>query len=114
MKEKKKSKAEILQEIEREFATWDRIMKEGCSDPSWPDGTNLNLTRNHIIYWYRKLSEASSSPVQLSMFEAGFDLRGLRQIPPEVPMDYMVKGGKYAETREPRLRSLGHNLVYDF
>lgn len=113
MKKKPQSKDEILQEIERDFARWDQIMKEGCADPSWPDGVNLNLKRNHIIYGYRKLLDATTAQIQLSLFEAGFDLQGLRPVPPEVPQNFMVKDGKYIESRAPRLRSFGYELVYE-
>ena len=113
MKMKPQTEADILKEIERDFAQWDRIMKEGSSDPSWPDGVNLNLKRNHIIYGYRKLREATSAQIQLSLFEAGFDLQGLRPVPPEVPQNFMVKDGKDIESRAPRLRSFGYELVYE-
>lgn len=35
--------------IIRERATWNHINENGCNDPFWPDGCNMNLTRNHII-----------------------------------------------------------------
>ena len=33
-----------------EYIRWKRIFNEGCNDPSWEDGVNINLTRNHILY----------------------------------------------------------------
>lgn len=33
-----------------EYRRWKQIFDEGCSDPSWEDGVNINLTRNHILY----------------------------------------------------------------
>ena len=35
--------------IIRERAAWTFNNENGCNDPFWPDGCNLNLTRNHII-----------------------------------------------------------------
>ena len=35
-----------------ELEHWQEIFEHGCQDPFWPDGVNLNLTRNHIL-WYR-------------------------------------------------------------
>lgn len=57
-------RADALKELER----WNAIRKNGSNDPLWPDGVNLNLVRNHIIYANRHLKELSSAPVQLSMF----------------------------------------------
>ena len=47
----------IVSELIGEHKHWEHIRDYGCSDPSWADGTNMNLTRNHIIY-YRKQIEA--------------------------------------------------------
>ena len=33
-----------------EYERWLYIREHGCSDPFWPDGANMNLVRNHIIY----------------------------------------------------------------
>ena len=88
---------------------WDDLKKNGCSDPAWPDGVNLNLVRNHIIYWYRLLRERTSQTVQLSMFDAGMDLRNERPLPPEVPDRYMVPTGKYPD----RLNGKWDGLIFD-
>jgi len=37
-------------EIREETQNWESIHKDGCSDPCWPDGVNLNLIHNHICY----------------------------------------------------------------
>lgn len=37
-------------EIRQEAQSWKSIHKDGCSDPTWPDGVNLNLIHNHICY----------------------------------------------------------------
>lgn len=44
-------------ELIRSFESWEHIRTNGCSDPSWPDGCNMNLERNHIIYSKRRLEE---------------------------------------------------------
>ena len=43
----------IRQEIDR----WEDINQNGCSDPCYADGINMNLTRNHIIYAKRQIIE---------------------------------------------------------
>lgn len=44
-------------DLTRSFARWNAIYKKGCQDPNWPDGCNLNLLRNHIIYNKRRIEE---------------------------------------------------------
>ena len=48
---------EYCQSIRREIEHWKDINQNGCSDPFWSDGCNMNLTRNHIIYYQRQLKE---------------------------------------------------------
>ena len=100
---------EIREQLDAEYKHWDDLKKNGCSDPAWPDGVNLNLVRNHIIYWYRLLRERTSQTVQLSMFDAGMDLRNERPLPPEVPDGYMVPTGKYPD----RLNGKWDGLIFD-
>ncbi len=93
--------------MDAEYKHWDDL-KNGCSDPAWPDGVNLNLVRNHIIYWYRLLRERTNQTVQLSMFDAGMDLRNERPLPPEVLDRYMVPTRKYHD----RLNGKWDGLIF--
>ena len=47
----------LCQEIRQEINHWEDINQNGCNDPSWPDGCNMNLTRNHILYAKRRVAE---------------------------------------------------------
>ena len=71
-------------EIRRGIAHWCYMREYGCSDPSWPDGANMNLARNNIIYGKRRLEELCT--------EAGVDLpeEYYLPIPPEVSTRYMA------------------------
>ena len=40
---------QIQDNIDERFRAWNQIAQNGCSDPGWPDGVNMNLVRNHII-----------------------------------------------------------------
>ena len=41
---------ELLREnLLHERAIWEHINENGCNDPFWTDGCNMNLTRNHIL-----------------------------------------------------------------
>ena len=58
------TEAQIREEVNRQFLHWNALADGGCHDPHWPDGANMNLVRNHIIYWYsllqKKLSDIDS------------------------------------------------------
>lgn len=36
---------------------WQYIAENGCSDPFWADGSNMNLLRNHLTYYKRLIRE---------------------------------------------------------
>lgn len=57
-------KSDIDREIEEarkgitgEIDRWKAIRSGGCNDPAWTDGVNMNLARNHVIYYKHKLRE---------------------------------------------------------
>ena len=85
---KKKTPEQELKElrkgIRKEIDHWEDINRNGCNDPFWTDGCNMNLTRNHIIYAKRKISEICENhgiPVPEEMY---------LPIPPEVSDYYMA------------------------
>lgn len=80
MKELEETKVKIKQECEH----WQKIYETGCNDPFWPDGTNCNLTRNHIIGYKAKIAELCET--------MGIDLPDEYYIPtpPEVAKNYMA------------------------
>lgn len=87
----------LLRQIEDEFRRWDHIRLHGCNDPGWEDGVNMNLVRNHIIYYYRKLPELMDG-LQMYLFsEVGFEPEryGMRSIPPKYPANWMCPTGDY-------------------
>lgn len=89
--------AHYEQEIERERSHWNALNERGGNDPFWPDGVNMNLVRNHIIYYLRQLQELRRDSVQLSMFEDSSDYSAIPhqsdpRIPPLVDSDYMAPG----------------------
>ena len=90
------TEAQIMDEVDREFRRWNLLADGGCQDPGWPDGVNMNLVRNHIIYWYGLLDERGLVEVQLSLFPGEEVARDRRPIPPEVPDNYMVAGCEHS------------------
>ena len=92
-REKDEPSVEELQEqAQRELLHWQALKKYGGSDPLWPDGMNMNLTRNHIIYANRKIAELANVPQQLGMFSESVPMLDnlLVTVPPEVSSDYMA------------------------
>lgn len=69
---------------ETEHSHWNALYKNGCSDPFYADGVNLMLTRNHIIYYKRKISELCA--------EYGLEKPSVlyRPLPPKVSQDYVA------------------------
>ena len=88
---------QIQSEIDREFQQWNNIACSGCQDPSWPDGVNMNLVRNHIIYWYRLLDEKYVANTQTSLFDSQIAESLRRPVPPKVPDQYMVAECTYSD-----------------
>ena len=88
-------------EIEKELVHWHDEYENGCNDPFWPDGVNLNLVRNHVLYYRRQIRELMQCPVQMSLFGDVCDEFDC-EIPPEVDQDYMAKPRPcaYFETQE--------------
>ena len=60
MKRKETAEEQVqrhARDIVREIAGWNYINKNGCNDPHWPDGENMNLVRNHVIYVKNQIHE---------------------------------------------------------
>ena len=75
---------EVCREIRQSIQHWKDINQNGCNDPFWSDGTNMNLVRNHIIYYKRQLEDVCQSE--------GCDLPEEYYLatPPEVDNKYMA------------------------
>ena len=72
-------------ELKKTFAEWTRLRDEGGSDPSYPDGVNMNLVRNHIIWWKSFIADKDAE--QLSLFGSG-EIEDM-PLPPIVPDNYV-------------------------
>lgn len=57
----KKKKGQTIPELQKQirdsFKHWNLLRMKGGTDPGWPDGTNMNLTRNHVFHDQGKLRE---------------------------------------------------------
>ena len=92
---KTKSPIALINELtiscQESYDSWKCIYNGGGSDPFWADGVNLNLVRNHIIYYKRQMQEISE--------EYGCFLPEVyyREVPPKVESDYMAETDKILE-----------------
>lgn len=82
---------EYATEITDRFDRWTNIYTNGCSDPFWPDGTNLMLVRNHILFAKRGLKEYCESNNLELPNEYFFPT------PDEVDRDYMARKDEIIE-----------------
>ena len=104
---KLKSDEELLQyysaELMKEHAHWLYILENGCNDPFWTDGANINLTRNHIIY-YRRMIMTLCSMRNLEVPACVYE-----PVPPEVSNDYMADPNPTDEHQIKRLERIKHH-----
>ena len=66
MKKKLNPIEEYATQIVREIGRWNYILENGCNDPFWPDGTNMNLTRNHISVKSRNTAKQQERSCRLN------------------------------------------------
>jgi hypothetical protein len=103
---KKSPEQEIKQyaaQIVHESKDWEYINKNGCNDPNWPDGENMNLVRNHILYFKNEIFEICVKN-DIALPDAYFV-----PTPPEVDSYYMANLTQ--KERVKHLRRLGDKLT---
>lgn len=87
---KKKQQEDYEKSLRESFDRWQFIYEHGCNDPSWPDGVNLNLVRNHIFYYKRKIEETTEPWAYPEIYH--------QAAPPEVSDAYMARSAEIRET----------------
>ena len=88
-----------LEELEKAYAQWESLYLQGGSDPFYPDGVNLNLVRNHILYFKRQIEETQPLYKNTELFR--------RELPPQVEDSYMAR----AEEIRPMPRPLSPPIM---
>lgn len=80
-----KQLSKLVQELLKEYESWQHYHDQGGSDPTWPDGCNMDLICNHISWYKRQIKELCE--------ETGLTLpeEYHRSAPPPVPRDYMAR-----------------------
>lgn len=75
----------LVDELRKSYDQWQHYHDHGGSDPNWPDGSNMKLICNHILWDKRQIKELCE--------ESGLPLpeEYHRPPPPEVPLNYMAR-----------------------
>lgn len=89
-----------LEELEKAYAQWESLYKQGGSDPFYPDGVNLNLVRNHILYFKRQIEETQPLYMNSEAYQ--------RELPPQVEDGYMARAEEIRAHAKASLVSYGH------
>ncbi len=55
--DRKKKSGELGAEIRENMERYEELRRYGGTDPFWPDGVNMNLCRNHIIYLRKRIEQ---------------------------------------------------------
>lgn len=79
----KKQQEDYGLSLQEGYDRWEHVYAHGASDPFWEDGCNLNLIRNHIIYYREKIEETISQ----EYYPAAY----FKDIPQEVDIKYMAR-----------------------
>ncbi len=74
-----------VRELEESYRRWEDLSLHGGNDPFWPDGVNLNLVRNHTMYYKTKIKECCDE-LNIPCPEIYF-----RDPPPEMDPNYYAK-----------------------
>lgn len=93
----KQNREDPLGELEKAYAQWQALYNHGGSDPTWPDGVNLNLVRNHIYYYKRQIEEKCPLYMGHELYQ--------RPLPPEVDDNYMARAGEIREHAKQSLQA---------
>ena len=103
MKKKKDAVESLRTDIKREIDHWIALNEYGGRDPFWPDGANMNLTRNHVIHDKCQLKEICEDR-KIDLPEEYF-----LPTPPEVDNNYMANLKQ--KRRVGMLRGMGNELT---
>lgn len=93
----KKEKIDYEAQLIREYEHWEHFKKYGGSDPNYDDSVNMNLTRNHIIYYKNEMKNLYGE--DMGKYPEVY----FRELPPEVEGQYVARAD---EIRDKAIESL--------
>lgn len=104
MKELKK----LIKELEDSFNRWGYLKEFGGSDPFWEDGCNMNLVRNHILYYKNEMKELCN--------DKGLELPEIyyRATPEKIDDKYMARVDEIRKNANRALREYKASKDYQY
>ena len=96
----------LLEELKKAYAQWESLYKQGGSDPFYPDGVNLNLVRNHILYFKRQIEETQPLYKNTEVYR--------RELPPQVEDSYMARAEEIRAHAKDALASYKADPYYQY
>lgn len=112
-KEKKPTSLDFMRYLIESYKRWRHIFTKGCSDPTYTDGVNIDLVRNHIIYWQRQCEE-----VLQDNFIAYPD-EYFYPVPQKLPQDFMavervapILAGQYHLEKDSPVPAKNYGLTF--
>ena len=88
----------LRKEIVQDLKHWQNLREYGCQDPFWADGVNMNLTRNHIIYYKMRLRELCP--------DGNLPEEYYLPTPPVVDNNYLAPKGEYFDRRKKSIERM--------
>ena len=95
-----------MEELKKAYAQWESLYKQGGSDPFYPDGVNLNLVRNHILYFKRQIEETQPLYKNTEVYR--------RELPPQVEDSYMARAEEIRAHAKDALASYKADPYYQY
>lgn len=105
-KDKEPTMESLAASITETYERWNFYLNGGGSDPTWEDGGNMNLLRNHILYYRRQMEDICK--------DGNFPEIYYRELPPEMPMKYMAQPEKIREDARRALALYKANPTYQW
>lgn len=101
-----KNEIDFLKELSLSYKRWEELFNNGGSDPFWSDGVNLNIVRNHIIYWKRRIGEEKPELMESELYK--------KPIPKKMSNGYMACSNEIRIKAKKVLDSIYDNADYKY
>ena len=103
---KKETVEDLYRNLQQSFDHWHILYTQGGSDPFWADGVNLNLVRNHILHYRRRIDELSPDETRRDLYH--------RELPPIVESEYMANPEEIRQKAKASLQKLEQDENYRY
>ena len=103
---KKETVEDLYRNLQQSFDHWHILYTQGGSDPFWADGVNLNLVRNHILHYRKRIDELSPDETRRELYH--------RELPPSVESEYMANPEEIRQKAKASLQKLEQDENYRY